>query len=212
MTRGQKGCFIFCTDPETNAYFQEALQRSDLSGVGHSLENDEKENKLNRHPGLDLEVVQSDKVQPSDNAAPIYDLKAAAGDFSQYQEVSDFDWVRLPDHMRANESFFVIQVIGESMNRKIPNGSWCLFRSELGGSREGKIVLVEHRDLRDPDTGGTYTVKQYSSEKRVDAAGVWSHTRITLKPLTTAYGYKDFVLEPESEGDLRVIGEFLSVL
>jgi SOS-response transcriptional repressor LexA len=180
--------------------------------MGSSASDDENDNKLIRYPGLDLEVVQSDKVQPFDSAAPIYDLKAAAGDFSQYQEVSDFDWVRLPDHIRANESFFVIQVMGESMNRKIPNGSWCLFRSELGGSREGKIVLVEHRDLRDPDTGGTYTVKQYSSEKRVDADGVWSHTRITLKPLTTAYGYKDLVLEPESAGDLRVIGEFLSVL
>lgn len=212
MTRGQKGCFIFCTDPETNAYFKEALEGCSLAGMGGSGSDDENYNTLTRYPGLDLEVVHSDKVQPFDNAAPIYDLKAAAGDFGQYQEVSDFDWVRLPDHIRANESFFVIQVIGESMNRKIPNGSWCLFRSELGGSREGKIVLVEHRDLRDPDTGGTYTVKQYFSEKRVDADGVWSHTRIKLKPLTTAYGYKDLVLEPESEGDLRVIGEFLSVL
>ncbi|KML40626.1 DUF2075 domain-containing protein [Cytobacillus firmus] len=28
MTRGQKGCFVFCTDPELNAYFEERLQRT----------------------------------------------------------------------------------------------------------------------------------------------------------------------------------------
>lgn len=28
MTRGQKGCFIFCTDPELNAYFRERLSKS----------------------------------------------------------------------------------------------------------------------------------------------------------------------------------------
>ncbi|SIS90262.1 DUF2075 domain-containing protein [Salimicrobium salexigens] len=28
MTRGQKGCFIFCTDPELNAYFQERLRKA----------------------------------------------------------------------------------------------------------------------------------------------------------------------------------------
>lgn len=28
MTRGEKGCFVFCTDPELNAYFEERLQRT----------------------------------------------------------------------------------------------------------------------------------------------------------------------------------------
>ncbi len=30
MTRGQKGCFIFCTNPELNRYFKERLSRSDV--------------------------------------------------------------------------------------------------------------------------------------------------------------------------------------
>jgi len=28
MTRGQKGCFIFCTDPELNKYFQTRLRKT----------------------------------------------------------------------------------------------------------------------------------------------------------------------------------------
>ncbi|WP_430789693.1 DNA/RNA helicase domain-containing protein [Virgibacillus flavescens] len=30
MTRGQKGCFIFCTDPELNQYFQSRLKKTDV--------------------------------------------------------------------------------------------------------------------------------------------------------------------------------------
>lgn len=32
MTRGQKGCFIYCTDPELNEYFKDRLQKTELYG------------------------------------------------------------------------------------------------------------------------------------------------------------------------------------
>ena len=32
MTRGQKGCFIFCTDQELQAYFKMRLQRAENYG------------------------------------------------------------------------------------------------------------------------------------------------------------------------------------
>ena len=54
-----------------------------------------------------------------------------------------------------------------SLNRRIPNGSWCLFREPSDGSRNGKVVIVQSRDIQDPDTGGQYTAKIYRSEKAV---------------------------------------------
>ena len=39
------------------------------------------------------------------------------------------DWVELPEPFVAKEGFFVTRVVGESMNRRIPNGAWCLFKS-----------------------------------------------------------------------------------
>ncbi|MBI5882344.1 MAG: hypothetical protein HZB91_04485 [Elusimicrobia bacterium] len=51
------------------------------------------------------------------------------------------------------------------MEPLIPDGSYCVFRSERGGSRDGKVVLVEYAGLQDPDTGMCYTVKKYRSEK-----------------------------------------------
>ena len=158
MTRGQKGCYIFCTDPETNLWFRSRLHASvddaDIEG---------------RYPGLTLRILPSWEVQPFVNGIPIYDLQVAAGLFSEEQIVEDHDWVELSPEFRIQEGLFVTQVVGESMNRRIPNGSWCLFRANPVGTRQGKIVLVQHQSIRDLDTGGRYTVKTYQSEKVVDA-------------------------------------------
>lgn len=50
--------------------------------------------------------------------------------------------MQLPEGFAAAPGLFVTQVIGESMNRRIPNGAWCLFRAAPAGSSQGKIVLV----------------------------------------------------------------------
>jgi hypothetical protein len=76
------------------------------------------------------------------------------------------EWVQLPEHINTTQSMFVTRVVGESMKKRVINGSWCLFKANPGGSRNGKIVLVQHCDIEDPDHGGTYTVKTYHSEKQ----------------------------------------------
>ncbi len=120
------------------------------------------------------------------------------------------EWVQLPEHINTTQGMFVTRVVGESMNKRIINGSWCLFKANPGGSRNGKIVLVQHRDIEDPDHGGTYTVKTYHSEK-IEGDGVLVNQRIVLKPETNAYGYPPIVVEDSGE-ELVVVGEFLLVL
>jgi hypothetical protein len=93
------------------------------------------------------------------------------------------------------------------MNKRIINGSWCLFKANLGGSRNGKIVLVQHRVIEDPDHGGTYTVKTYHSEK-IEEEGVLVNQRIVLKPETSAYCYSPIVIE-DSDEVLLIVGEYL---
>ena len=88
--------------------------------------------------------------------------------FSDEQSVpenpEDITWVELPDVFRPIKDLFISQVVGESMNRRIPNGAWCLFRQFPSGTRQGRVVIVQHRDIHDPETGGQYTVKVYESE------------------------------------------------
>jgi phage repressor protein C with HTH and peptisase S24 domain len=85
------------------------------------------------------------------------------------------------DHFTAKPGFFLAQVVGESMSRRIPNGSWCLCREPSDGSRNGKVVIVQSRDIQNPDTGGQYTVQIYRSEK-TETEDSWSHRSIRLEP------------------------------
>lgn len=121
------------------------------------------------------------------------------------------EWVELPEPFVAKDGYFVTRVIGESMNRRIPNGSWCLFRHDPGGSRRGKVVLVQHRDIQDHENGGQFTVKIYESEKKA-ADGSWKHGRIVLRPDSTQPGYEPIILEPDQTRDLIVLGELVAVL
>jgi len=126
--------------------------------------------------------------------------------------LDQYQWVELPDSFRIHSGQFVARVIGESMNKRIPNGSWCLFSLNPVGTRQGKTVLVQHRSIDDPDTGGHYTIKIYQSEKVADEDGGWRHNRISLNPTSTDPSYKPIVFEAESGDEVAVIAELVAVL
>ena len=116
--------------------------------------------------------LDADEVSPADNAVPFVEMAAAAGGFAespvrQGSPIEADVWVVLPEAFNARADYFVMRVVGESMNQRIPNGSLCLFRANPSGTRTGKIVLVQHRDIQDPDIGTGLTVKRYYSEKKV---------------------------------------------
>jgi len=140
---------------------------------------------------------------------PLLTLKAAAGAFGAAQDVEAEEWVVPATSRRLGPGMFVARVVGRSMEPLIPDGSWCLFRSPVGGSRQGKVVLVEHRDIADPETGGSYTVKRYRSRKAADAEG-WRHVEIRLEPENPEFAA--IVLRECDEEELRVVAELVEVL
>jgi len=142
---------------------------------------------------------------------PLVPLKAAAGAFGDPQQVADdgFEWVSVDSRYRLRRGMFVAQVVGQSMEPMIPDGSYCLFSAPVDGTRQGKTVLVQLRDTTDPETGQRYTVKRYASEKAAGGDG-WRHTVITLKPVNPSF--EPIVLTGADEGHLRVIAEVLEVL
>jgi len=200
MSRGQKGCFIYCVDEETNEYFKQLINRK-----GEKLTEESSEYK-----GLTHSVVSFEVAKPYEGYLPIYNLEAAAGEFSIFQYPEENDWVEMPPEFATREGMFVIKVVGESMNKRIPNGSWCLFKVNPAGTRNSKIVLVEHRDIDDPDHGGSYTVKRYESEKVLEGE-VLVNEKIILKPETSAFGYEPIIIE-STDYDIKVLGEFVAVI
>ncbi len=145
------------------------------------------------------------------NPIPLYDFYAAAGSFSEKQFDKDYTFIEGPENKYSTDEYFACKVIGESMNIVIPNGSICLFRKYTGGSRNGKIVLIENRDFQDQDFNSAFTVKTYTSEKVVSEES-WEHTSIILKPNSTDKSYTDIHITEENGSQMRVIGEFVRIL
>jgi DUF2075 family protein len=210
LSRGQKGCYVYCTDAETAEYFAKMAAMIPAMADDAATISVATAPERIRYPGLPLRLVPENEAIPYRNCVPVYDLQAAAGQLVP-QNPDDVDWVELPSTFRVREGLFVVQVVGESMNRRITDGAWCLFSTDPGGSRDNKIVLVEHRKIEDPDTGGRYTVKRYRSEKVVSEEG-WRHKRIVLEPESTLGRYQPIEFRDEDAGELRVVGVWEAVL
>jgi len=153
------------------------------------------------------DVVPDGKYE--DGCLPIYDLQAVATTFKEQTTPQVMGWKPMPDGRLLNRDMFIAQVVGKSMEPTIPDGSWCLFRFERGGSRNGLVVLVESRLVTDPETSQKFTIKRYKSEKENLGNGEWRHKRIVLSPDNKAFN--DIVLENVNGDDFKVIAEFVEV-
>lgn len=156
-------------------------------------------------------ILPVEEVNQYVNSIPLYDIKAAAGVFSELQINSETEWIELNKPFKYNKDYFVCKVIGESMNKIIPSESWCLFKKDSGGSRSGKIVLVHQTNIQDFDFGSGFTVKSYESKKTINEE-TWSHNSIILKPQSTFSKYKDLILSEDDLIDFKIIGVFVEVL
>lgn len=144
------------------------------------------------------------------NPIPLYDFYAAAGSFSEIQSEKNYKLIEGPENS-SNNNYFACKIIGESMNRVIPNGSICLFKPYTGGSRNGKILLIENRDLQDPDFSSAFTIKTYTSEKIVTEDN-WEHTSIVLRPNSFDGSYQNIIITEQNATAMRVVGEFIKIL
>lgn len=222
LSRGLRGCYVHFVDRDTERFFRTRIdgrvaepRLDELLAAPATVEPEHVEPFRRVLPG---------DVRPFETCVPLYDLAVAAGRFSDGQAIDevglgdedrraeDFTWVKLPEAFRPQRGLFVARVVGESMNRRIPNGAWCLFRRASAGSRNDRVVLAQHRDIADPETGGRFTVKVYESKKVRLPDGSWRHTSIVLRPDTTVAGYEPIVLAPEAAADLRIVAELVAVL
>jgi len=210
LSRGLKGCYVYFMDKDTERFIKSRIEQPSII----SPEQPEELVKPKHEDAgyIPFRRLSFDEAKPFINCVPLYDLKIAASGFSEEQSVDDFEWVELPEVFKPNKDLFIAQVVGESMNRRIPNGAWCLFRKNPAGTRQGKVVLVQHRDIHDPETGGHYTVKVYRSEKTLGEYGRWEHAKITLLPDSSKSEYEPIELTPDQVENLRVIAELVAVL
>lgn len=160
-----------------------------------------------------IPLVEYDPATAFKSCLPYYPLQVAAGGFAGGDAPEPEGWVDVAQagfSKRLVREMFVARVSGKSMVPTIPNGALCIFRKDVGGSRQGLVVLVQKRGFTDPETGGSYTVKRYRSIKASDEEG-WQHETIELIPDNKEYPVLKFDRSTD-EDDLKVVAEFMSVL
>jgi DUF2075 family protein len=224
LTRGMKGCYVYFMNKETERFFKSRIEGHVDILTDRMMGTIQPEVIESAVHTLPFRILSAEKVRPFENAVPVYDLKIAAGRFSAEQQVSEvpqadellhpdeFKWAELPDAFRPQRGLFIAQVVGESMNRRIPNGAWCIFRLNPKGTRQGKVVLVQHRDIHDAETGGHFTVKVYESKKEYLEDNTWKHEKIILRPDSTRSEFKPLVFDETNGSDLIIIAETVAVL
>lgn len=146
---------------------------------------------------------------PRERRIPVYSLRAAASRFGEDMEVEPESCVLAPETLRVTENLFAARVVGRSMEPRIPDGSLCMFRYPVVGSRQGKLLLIWRKGAS--ETGGEFTVKRYMSVKAMSEEG-WRHERIRLEPLNPEFEAWDLEPADLEDGPYRVLGEFVEVL
>jgi len=137
---------------------------------------------------------------------PVYSLEAAAGLWGPENAPEETGWAEAAG-AKIKPGMFIARVRGHSMEPKIKDGAWCLFRPCPQGSREGRIVLVQFNSRGDLENGGRFTVKKYHSDKSVTEDG-WKHEQIELLPLNP--DYDPIIVAPHEGPEMVVVGEWVS--
>jgi len=197
MSRGMKGCYVYFVDQNLKKYFESRLPVMHQSDAPDSMQ-------------MYLKLVSNDLIQEDQKFTthlPVYSLQAAAGGFRDNSEIECIGWKKVDTKLTLGKNYFIAQVVGKSMEPTIKDGSYCVFKLDKGGSRNGLIVLVESGQISDPEHHQGYTVKRYYSEKEFFDDGTWQHKKITLLPDNKLF--KDIVLESISVEDFKVIAEFI---
>lgn len=153
------------------------------------------------------EHVQRTEVIHFVTHVPLYSLRAAAGKFGEDMEVEQEDWVRAPKLRKLDRNMFAAHVVGRSMEPLIKDGSLCLFRAGVVGSRQGRRLLIQR--IGATDTSAEFTIKVYTSKK--SEGEDWRHTSIRLAPLNPEFEVMEFGPEDEHR-QFRVIAEFMQVI
>jgi phage repressor protein C with HTH and peptisase S24 domain len=143
-------------------------------------------------------------IRPFITHLPVYGLRAAATKFGEGMEGEREGWVRAPEKLRLTDGMFVAQVVGRSMEPLIPDGSFCIFRAPVTGSRKGRYLLIEKFD--ETDFAARYTVKKYARWGGRDESAK-RESAIRLEPLNPEFEAFDL-----TEDRFRVAAEFVQVL
>ena len=161
----------------------------------------------------DARIIPYDEgTRPLAGYVPVYPLKVAAGQFSEEQDLSSalpLGWVDAGIKSGAQD-YFASFIRGESMQPRIEDGSLCLFRRYTGGSRQGRIFLIQARGLKNNETGEAFVIKKYQRQTALRSSSDESPAVVHL--ISENPRFPAIVLVGLSDEEIQTLAEFIRVL
>ena len=118
------------------------------------------------------------------------------------REVVQDAWVKVEGKGRLDDTQFVVKTKGVSMEGLIEEGSYAIFRKLGGGDLEGKVLLIQRLEAGDPESGGAYTVKEFTRKGG----------KVVLKARNQEVGAIELESDAEYSTKYRAIAEFKGVI
>jgi hypothetical protein len=113
-----------------------------------------------------LRLIRCGGEEPG--AVPIYDLRVAAGAFSEGQTPAELGHGRV-EGAAARRGLFVAQVVGDSMDKVAPKGAWCLWQHlgapGVAAAAPGEDLVLRRPSGPDPELG-EFTFKRLTETSR----------------------------------------------
>jgi uncharacterized protein len=121
LSRGRKGCYVWCADPALREYFKERLEIASQAPSSIPIQT----------PILD-EPAGKRFVE----YLPVYSMEVAAGYLDKPSLSECLGWVKTPLGIRGTDRHFVAKISGQSMEPRIPDGALAVFATELREAEE----------------------------------------------------------------------------
>jgi SOS-response transcriptional repressor LexA len=135
-------------------------------------------------------------------AVPIYDLRIAAGAFSEGQSPEATGYGRV-EGSAPRRGLFVAQVVGDSMDKVAPKGAWCLWQHlrdpGVAAAAPGEDLVVRLPDGADAEMG-RFTFKRLMEGERGRA----------LRPVSSNPEHREI---PLGDGDeIEAVARFVAMV
>ena len=136
MTRGMKGCFVYCADPELAEYLRLRIH-DNFAAI-------RPETRSQHSPADSVIDHQFRRVTKSDrlaghSALPVIDLRRSIDNLLDQPsiETAAIDWIAPPDWVTPRAGMFVAQATEDPLTSRVLEGTWCLFRLSTGYAARG---------------------------------------------------------------------------
>lgn len=169
--------------------------------------------KSSPHFAKDSRIIPFEKEAKAPlGYVPVYPLKVAAGQFAEDRDISKIEpigWVDAGLRGQASD-YFASFVVGQSMEPKIPEGSLCLFRKYTGGTRQGRIFLIQARGLKSSETGEAFVIKKYMRQSQPRSTDEENPAVIHL--VSENPSFPPIILVGLSDDEVQTLAEFVRVI